>query len=253
MKFIHRGDIMNLLCNACNIRTNIEKYRLKLNDMILEKKNKLLDKEIINLSQFLDVLVNKCIFCNKNLNNNLQLDLKNIFETHSTFYYYGYEHLFSSMFFYITEGLNNNELIYISMEENLFNELIDFLKINNVPDNHIKFRPVKELIESYLHGGLNGLNEKFKDVCLENKLKEYSGIRWIGQPTYAIKSTSQENFLDWEANLSEALKDTTASLICIYDAYDYMNKSEFINEKVIEQSLNTHSYILKNSVLEKIG
>lgn len=32
-----------------------------------------------------------------------------------------------------------------------------------------------------------------------------------------------------------------------------MNKGEFINKTVIEKSLLTHSYILKNSFLEEIG
>lgn len=244
---------MNFLCNTCNIHTNIEKTRLKLNNLILEKEHELLNEEIINLSQALDVSVNKCIFCNRNLNtSNFELNLKNIFGTHSTFYYYGYQHLFSSMYLYITEGLNNNEIIYISMQKDLYNELIAFLKINSVSVEHIKFRPVKELIESNMNGGLIGLNKKFESICSENEVKGHTGIRWIGQPTYAIQTTSEKAFLNWETNLSEALKVTNVSLICIYDAYDYMNNNEFINETVIKQSLSTHSYILKSSVLEKI-
>ncbi len=244
---------MNFLCSTCNLRNDIEEKRLKLNNLIIEKKHKLLDEEIINLSQSLDVLVYKCIFCNKNLNKISKLNLRNIFGIHSTFYYYGYQHLFNSMYFYITEGINNNELIYISMEKNLYNKLIIFLKTNNVSVKHIKFRSVKELIESYTNGELIELKKKFKDICLQNEVKKYSSIRWIGQPSYAIQNTSQEVFLDWESNLSEALKNTNASLICIYDAYDYMNKNEFINETVIKQSLTTHSYILKDSVLQKIN
>ncbi|MEK6263442.1 MAG: MEDS domain-containing protein, partial [Clostridium sp.] len=121
-----------------------------------------------------------------------------------------------------------------------------FLKINNVLVEHIKFRHVKDLIESNTQGRLTQLKEKINNVCLENEVKEYNGIRWIGQPTYAIQTTSQESFLEWETNLSEALKNTNASLLCIYDTYDYMNKGEFINETVIKQSLTTHSYILNN-------
>lgn len=243
---------MNFLCDTCDLRNKMENYRLKLNDLILEKKNKLIDEEIVNLSQTLDVLVNKCVFCNRHLNNSFKLNLRNIFGTHSTFYYYGYQHLFNMMYSYIIEGINNNEIIYISMEKYLYSELIDFLKVNGVPVEHIKFMPVKGLIESNAHGGLNELKEKIRNSCLANEVKEYSGIRWIGQPTYAIQTTSQEAFLNWERNLSEALENTNASLICIYDAYDYMNKNEFINEKVIRQSFETHSYILKNTVLEKI-
>lgn len=246
------GDIMDLLCNTCSLRNYIEEYRIALNNLIAERGQQLLDKEVIDLSQSLDALVYKCIFCNKNMNNISKLDLRNIFGTHSTFYYYGRQHLFSSMYFYITEGINNNEHVYISMEENLYDELITFLKENNVSVEHIEFRPVKELIESNINGGLIQLKKKINDICLENQANKYSGIRWIGQPTYAIQTTSQEFFLNWEINLTEALNNTHASLICIYDAYDYMNKGEFINETVIKQSQNTHSYVLLNSELEKI-
>lgn len=244
---------MEFLCNNCKLYDDIEKYRIKLNNLIDEKNHKLLDEEIIYSSQVLDNLVYKCVLCRGNLNDFSQLSLKNIFGIHSSFYYYGDKHLFTSMYFYINEGINNNELIYISMQEDLYNKLIAFLEINDVSVEHIKFRPVKELIMSNRHGGLTKLKEKINDICLENAVRKYSGVRWIGQPTYAIQTTSQKDFLDWETNLSEALKDTNASLICIYDAYDYMHRNEFMNEKVIKESLDTHSHILKNSILEEIN
>lgn len=58
---------MNFLCNACDLHTDIEKYRIMLSSLIVEKNYKLLDEEIINLSQYLDVLLCKCTFCNKYL------------------------------------------------------------------------------------------------------------------------------------------------------------------------------------------
>lgn len=243
---------MNFLCESCNLKEEMEKCRCMLNNLILEENHRLIDEEIVKLSQSLDILVYRCIFCNKSIKNILKMNLKNIFGTHSTFYYYGYQHLFNSMYFYINQGINNNELIYISMEENLYSKLLAFLKVNNISVEYIKFKPVKELIESNTMGGLIKLKEKISNICSEDEVKKYKGIRWIGQPTYAIQTTSQEAFLNWEINLSEALKDTYISLICIYDAYDYMNKGEFINEKVIKQSLTTHTFALKNSVLEKI-
>lgn len=243
---------MNLLCESCNLKEQMEKYRSKLNDLVLEENHRLIDEDIVKLSQSLDILVYECIFCNKNINNTFKVNLNNIFGTHSTFYYYGYQHLFNSMYFYINQGINNNELIYISMEKNLYSKLLEFLKVNNISVEHIKFRPVKELIDSNTRGGLIELKEKISNICLEHEVKKYKGIRWIGQPTYAIQTTSQEAFLNWEINLSEVLKDTNVSLICIYDAYDYMNKGEFINEEVINLSLTTHTFALKKSVLEKI-
>ncbi len=244
---------MNFLCNNCNLNADIEDLRKKLNNAIVEKNDNLLDDEIISLSQFLDNLVYECIFCKKKLNNSSKLNLKDIFGTHSSFYYYGKEHLFANMYFYIIEGINNNELIYVSMQENLYVELIEFLKINDVSINHIKFRPVKELIMSNKQGDLIQLKQKISSICLEDEVKKYNGIRWIGQPTYAIETTSQDDFLNWEINLNKALSNTNVSLICIYDAYDYMHEGKVINEEVINKSLDTHSYLLKNLILEEIS
>lgn len=40
---------------------------------------------------------------------------------------------------------------------------------------------------------------------LRNDIEKYSGIRWIGQPSYAIKSTSQNDFLAFETNLTKGM------------------------------------------------
>ena len=246
---------MKNLCKNCNLSYQIENGRKKLNNLIAEKDMNLLDDKIIQLSQQLDELIYGCVFCEKDLNrvHGKSLNLKDIFGTHSTFYYYGKEHLFTNMYFYITEGIKNNELVYISMQENLFDELIRILETYNAPVEHIEFRKVKELIMSNKEGGLVKLKEKINSIFNEDKVKKYKGIRWIGQPTYAIQTTSQEDFLNWEINLSEGLKNTNASLICIYDAYDCINESKFINKQVIDKSIDTHSHLLKDFVLEGIS
>lgn len=243
---------MKILCNNCDLYNHIEQHRAVLNNLTRDENYKLLNKEVIYLSELLDELICKCIFCSIKLNDSPQMDLKNIFGTHSTFYYYGEQHLFTGMYSYIREGIINNELIYISMQEKLYDKLIEFLFINDIPIEHIRFRPVKELIDSNKYGGLNGLKQKIHCIYSENEVKKYKGIRWIGQPTYAIETTSQDDFLNWEVNLSESLKNTNASLICIYDAYDYMHECKHINQTVIKKSFKTHTYVLNNSVLKKI-
>lgn len=49
------------------------------------------------------------------------------------------------------------------------------------------------------------------------------------------------------------IKDTNASLLCIYDVNDYMDGGNIINKKVIEESLETHSYILKDDYLQALA
>lgn len=239
---------MKILCENCNLRYDIEQHREKLNNIIVQKNFNLLDDEVIHLSQLLDELVYKCVACNKNINNLSKLNLKNVFGTHATLYYYGEQHLFVSLYFYIKEGLKNNEFIYISIEERLYYRLIEFLKINKISDEHIKFKPVGELIYSNKKSDLLGLKETLSSILLDNN--KYNGIRWIGQPTYAIEATSQKDFLDMEINLNELVKNMNVAILCVYDAYDYMHVGSVINKAVIEASLSTHSHVLNNLVLE---
>lgn len=59
---------MDNSCNNCSLNFNIEEYRERLNDIIVEKNYNLLDEEVLNLSQLLDNLIDKGILFEKNLN-----------------------------------------------------------------------------------------------------------------------------------------------------------------------------------------
>ncbi len=59
---------MENLCEKCTLYDQIEEYREKLNNLIVEKKMSLLDDQIIQISHLLDGLLYKCVFCEKNLN-----------------------------------------------------------------------------------------------------------------------------------------------------------------------------------------
>lgn len=239
---------MKTLCGNCKINYRIEEYKERLSNSINEKEQNLLDDEVIYLSQFLDKFVYKCVSCDRNIQQLSKLNLKNVFGTHTTLYYYGEQHLFINLYFYINEGIKNNELIYISMEENLYNELLDFLKINKVSIENIKFKSVKELILGNKKGGLTGLNEAVTSILENSNIEKYTGLRWIGQPSYAIEGTSQKDFLDMEVNLNEFIKNMNAGLLCVYDTYDYIHKGKVINETVIQESLHTHSFVLNNFI-----
>lgn len=246
---------MRFICDNCNLGCEVEEYRERLESTMVRKKYRLLDDEVIRLSQFLDDLVYKCVICEMRLKeiSKSQISLNNIFGTHATFYYYGNQHLFINMYFYILEGIKNNELIYLFMEEIIYNELLEFLKSNNVSLEHIKFKNVRELIKGNREHGLKGLKEEIQKIGLDDEVQKYSGIRWIGQPSCAIRNNSEREFLEFEKNLTEALCNVNASLLCIYDAYDYMHERKFISGTVIKESLDTHNYIFKDLVLEAMN
>lgn len=242
-----------ILCDNCGLNNTIDKYRIKLSDLILEKKLNLVDKEVVRVSQILDELLVECIACKKRTEEVTCLNLDEIWGIHSTFYYYGSQHLFVNLYQYIKQGIENNELVCVSMVDELYNNLLGTLKSEGIDDNVIKFCSVKELILSHKNGGVNNLKKKINSFINEASLKGYSGVRWIGQPTFAMQETSKEDFLNWEVDLSEAFENTKASLICIYDAYDYINNKYYIDEEVIKKSLDTHSHVLNKLVLKSIS
>ncbi|MBN7771830.1 MEDS domain-containing protein [Clostridium aminobutyricum] len=229
---------MKFLCSGCSLNDEIEEYKKNLNNLISKDAISFLDERVIGCSQALDKLICKCAFCEKNLNVNITdlRSLKDRLGTYSTFYYYGEKHLFANLLIYITEGIKNNELIYISMQEQLYDRLIEFLKAKEIAIHSIQFRRIEDLVLSNKQEGLISLKDKLNQIGLKEQLTQYSGIRWIGQPAYAIEKTSQDEFLGLENSLSTAIQYTATSLLCIYDAYDFIPEKQFINKEVINKS-----------------
>ncbi|WP_297421255.1 Spo0E family sporulation regulatory protein-aspartic acid phosphatase [Clostridium sp.] len=247
---------MDFSCDNCNLNYNIGKVRNRLEELIVKKDQSLLDVEVINLSQLLDNLIYKCVFCSKNVNNSTQWTLNDTLKskTNSKFYHLKNNHFFISIYFYMYEGIKNNEVIYMSMEEGLYNDLLEILKMISFPVEYIKFRSIKELIISNKFCGLIGLEEKIKGIVSEYEAKRYNGIRWISQPTYAIKNTSLNDFFDWEMNLSQALRNTNtnSSLDFVYKDYDYLGENKYLQEPVIDSSINVNSYILDDLLFKGV-
>ncbi|MTI65379.1 MAG: Spo0E family sporulation regulatory protein-aspartic acid phosphatase [Firmicutes bacterium] len=233
------------IVNEC-LKKEIEKVRKKLNNLVIKKN--MLDSEVIRLSEYLDELI---VQYKKVHKEDCFIKLSDVSGIHSTFYYYGKNHLFPNMIKYINYGINNNEMIYISMRPDLYNELLENLISFKIPSDHIKFSSVKELISSHKIGGIDGLKKKIRFLSEEVLNKGYNGIRWIGEPTYAIEETSKDDFLNWEVDLTESLKNTKASIICIYDFYDYMREKKVIDKQVVDESYNTHSHVLNKFNLKK--
>lgn len=247
---------MNYLCNACNINHNIEKIKDKLEYMVGKENQSLLDNKIINLSQLLDNFIYKCTFCNKNIKYLSKLNSKNILNSNlkSNSQYLGNNHFLISLYFYIFQGIKNSQMIYLSMDEILYDDLLKLLNINSLPIESIKFRSIEEVIASNTNGGLSELEEKIRDISSEYNLKNYSGFRWISQPTYAIKNTSPKDFYNWEMNLSEALDNTNSNstLGFVFKEYNPINEDNYINEPVIDKSLNVNSYVLDDLLFKGV-
>lgn len=235
---------MNLSCENCNINYIINKIKDELEHIIINKNQNLIDNEVVKLSQLLDNFIYKCEFCSENILYSSNSNSNNEYFRNANF--------IISLYFYMFQAIKKNQLIYLSMDENLYNDLLNILKSSSFPTKYIEFNSIKEIIISNKNGGEAELEEKIKDIFSKDHFKKYNGIRWISQPTYAIKNTSLKDFFDWEMNLSDALRNANpnSSLEFVHKKYNHMDADKYINEPIIDTSLNINSYVLDDMLFK---
>nr|WP_278331810.1 MEDS domain-containing protein [Clostridium magnum] len=175
-----------------------------------------------------------------------------MFGTDSTFYYYGIEHLFINLLPYIKHGVENDEIITVSLDKDIFDKLMELLDIHGINKSRVIFFPVKSMVIANNKNGIDGLKQLILTLLKEAESNNYKGARIIGQPSFAIGETSKEDFLKLEEVLRYAFIGMKASGLCIYDAFDYIHNRDLIDEDIIKNSLDTHSHLLSNNCLNKI-
>lgn len=242
---------MKYLCTKCALKNDIEKMKLTLDELIYEREADFLDPEIVKLSVNIDRYVNQCIRCNEMINKNYSR-ISDIKGCHLSFYYYGQAHLVMNMCNYIIRGLKAGEVVYVSMEKPYLENLKKMLLRTGIEDSAVLFYPVEELIMLNSAEGAKALRDKILEFGNSAIQNGYSGVRWIGQPSYAIGKTSKADFLKFEDSLNYALKDSVVSILCIYDVYDYMNGGRVIDEDIINGSFSTHTHLLSEFEISKL-
>lgn len=233
-------------CIRCQLNEDIRKMEVKLDHLIFERKGDLMDPEIIQLSGNIERYTAECTNCKTRRDSIANSSGNSIFGCHISFYYYGLSHLIMNMCSYIASGVRKNELVFLSMETDVFDKLIALLQRLNIPSESIYLYPVEEMIMLNKERGISVLKNKVDEFVNNAKNKGFSGIRWIGQPSYAMKRTSKSDFLEFELALTEMVADKEISVLCIYDSYDYVTAKKYIDEDVIRESVNTHTHILGN-------
>lgn len=166
----------------------------------------------------------------------------NVFGLHSVFYFYGIEHLALNLSQYIREGMQNDELVYLYMLPELYEQFTAFL--NTPIHESIRVCSNSEFILSYSEGGQTALRERIMQITGDAVSLGYSGVRMISQASRAIRETSCKEFLAWDQGLGAALENTRFSVLCIYDVSDLIQGENFIAREVFGQSLEDHSHIL---------
>lgn len=225
------------------IRENLENSRYKLEEMVSLDSSNFLSNDVIKLSQTLDELLIKCMQCRKTNNIIDILDVDNIAGKHSMFFYYGKEHLLVCLAKYLKQGIDKNEFCPIFIRPDWFQALFSYLSHVILPGRNVIHYPMNDMLESFMNGGSIGFREKVLEMEKWAKGEGFNGIRMVGQCSYAIELSSKSNFLKFEKATNDAFSGTKVSGLCIYDFYDFINTSKYIEDDILCDSFKTHTYL----------
>jgi hypothetical protein len=153
---------------------------------------------------------------------------------------------------YIRNSIHNNELVYLYIFPEIQKELFEILENNKIDIKHIMIESFSDLILSNSLEDFEKLNDSLNSLISGAIAKGYSGISFIGQPSFAIQETSREHFLSFEKNLTELFKGKEGSILCLYDLYDSLHDKKYIDDFLVKDSINTHTHILSKFKLTKM-
>ncbi|MFA9396759.1 MAG: MEDS domain-containing protein [Clostridiaceae bacterium] len=226
-------------CKYCELNQEIQTSKARLNMLIEKKHSNLLDKSVIYESQKLDALISKCVYCNRSTKLLEKHTTTTNFHFHGVFYYSGDEHLLLNIIQHIKQKINKNELVYLFMDPILYMKIINILSTDSKIEN-IKFFKHKHPTKDYSLFDIKNTERCLKYMEEDALSNGYSGVFFIGQPSYAIKKYSKKDFLEFENILNQVLKNKKISFLCIYDLEDYLNGQLYIDNLVMSESLETH-------------
>lgn len=158
---------------------------------------------------------------------------------HCVLYYCGIEHMLVNIYDYVNKESEEKELIYLHVEPELYKVIFESLHKEGF---QIETFNIPHLMQIYHNEGIKCLADYFLDCERKAKDKGYLGIRVVNQVSYLLKKVSNEDFLDFENVLTEAVEGKNISIMCAYDFDDYINKKKFINDTLLEQSFDNHNY-----------
>lgn len=175
------------------------------------------------------------------------MDDNKIFGLHSSFYYFGLQHLYINMYQYIKLGLKRNEFICLFTNYDLY----DFIRHSpKIDENKILYvQDVSRILNMYKSLELKDIKNKLLKYEKTVTDKGYSGIRFIIDSKHLIDNTSKEEFLKIDSDVTKIISKTRSSVMCIYDFEDYIVDKKTIDDEIMDESYKNHLHRLYNSKL----
>lgn len=173
---------------------------------------------------------------------------KNFFGVHSSFYYFGFDHLYINMKEYIDDSISRNEYVSFIVNRKIYNDIMDITGISE--KNSSQISNIYKIIEIYKLLGKTGIKDKL--LKYENKIikRGFTGLKFILDTSYFISNTSKDDFLKFDFDITNIILNTKTSVMCIYDFEDYINTKKIIDDEIINKSYENHFYRLyKNKIV----
>ena len=175
---------------------------------------------------------------------------KNFFGFNVVFYYYGIGHLLTNMYQYIKGAIDNNEYVYLCLEESSFDLLLNYFTEDE--KKHIGILTVSTLINLSKSEGeiiVNTALNKYIESVVEHG---YIGAKFICDSSHIIKEISKSDFIKFEKSSSNIINGLNISMMYLYDMYDYINYKAIIDDELIAISRSVSDYRLYQMKLCKI-
>lgn len=227
---------------SCKINETLNKVKYQLEEAISNNFSNFLITDVIKISKSIDDLVERCMNCKATKSLDV-LDIHNIAGRHSMFFYYSKEHLLVCLAQYLKSGIEKNEFCPVFLQSDWYQSLVEYFERINLPSRNIQHYPVNEMLESFTNGGSSGFREKVLELTKWAKDEGFTGIRMIGQCSYAIELSSKKEFLKFEKAINDAFSGTAVGGLCVYDFNDFINTAKYIDDEILYDSFKTHTNI----------
>ncbi len=168
--------------------------------------------------------------------------MTNFYGKNICFYYYGEDHLVMNLYKYIKQQVENNNFVYMYIDEDIYKILINNLDTNeksmveNINIEKLLYTASKdEFTTSPLSKFLNDLNRK----SLE---QGFWRVNFIFDSSRLLTTSCKSTFLDCIKEISSICLDNQVNVLTCYDFLDYINRGKIISETIMKYSYTYHDY-----------
>jgi len=158
------------------------------------------------------------------------------------FYYYGEDHLVINLYKYIKQQIENNNYVYLYVDEDIYKLLTNNLDSNErLMIENIKMSSI--LISSYNENINSTMISKFlRDLKGKASNSGFWGGDFIIDGAKILNNTCNTIFEEFIKSLSNICEEEHINILTCYDFLDYVNRGKIITEEIMRSSYKYHDY-----------